>query len=473
MKFLSVCVRCAGVLTASYSAPPEPSADAKRIIGGDKVVALIREIESVEAFRVGSVEDFKKGETAGADEAVAGRVIVAKGVGVAMPKEFAPKLIAALLADDTYLKSDSKGTTKNAGIGFRGKTKDGSIVEVSYCLVKGNVFLRVVDSTGKVLKYGDCRGFRDDKQAPLRSLAAEAFPDDAEVQKHKPKPADNAIRVPDAKGPFEAGSKVAKLADGFAFTEGPTSDKDGNVYFTDQPSDRILKWSVDGKLSTFLEKSGRANGLCFDADGKLWSCSDEKNELWKIDVATKEHEVVVKDYKRKLLNGPNDVWVAPDGGAYFSDPFYKRKWWDRGPEEQDKRGVYHVSAKGVVTRVADDFKQPNGVIGTADGKTLYVADIGGKQTFAFDIKDDGMLANRRKFCDMGSDGMTLDADGNVYLTGSGVVVFDKTGKKIAELAVPEQPSNLCFGGKDQKTLFITARTSLYAIPTRVAGGARQ
>ena len=108
-------------------------------------------------------------------------------VSIARGQEALSQRIAALLADDTYLKSDSKGTTKNAGIGFRGKTKDGSIVEVSYCLVKGNVFLRVVDSTGKVLKYGDCRGFRDDKQAPLRSLAAEAFPDDAEVQKHKPK----------------------------------------------------------------------------------------------------------------------------------------------------------------------------------------------------------------------------------------------------------------------------------------------
>lgn len=276
-----------------------------------------------------------------------------------------------------------------------------------------------------------------------------------------------------AKGLFEPGAKPTKVADGFGFAEGPTADKDGNVYFTDQPSDRILKWSADGKLTTFVEKSGRANGLCFDADGKLWACSDEKNELRKYDTATKEFTVVVKDHGGKLLNGPNDVWVGPTGVAYFTDPFYKRKWWTRGAEEQDKRGLYVVSAKGVVTRAAGDFQQPNGVVGSADGKTLYVADIGGKQTFAYDIRADGTLGDRRKFCDAGSDGMTVDDRGNVYLTGAAVLVFDPAGKKIGELAVPETPSNVCFGGKDGKTLFITARTGLYAVPMRVAGGGRQ
>jgi gluconolactonase len=273
--------------------------------------------------------------------------------------------------------------------------------------------------------------------------------------------------------PFADGAKVEKLADGFKFTEGPSADKDGNVYFTDQPTDRILKWSVDGKLSTFLEKCGRSNGLCFDADGKLWACADEKNELWKIDVATKEHAVVAKEYKGKLLNGPNDVWVRPDGGAYFTDPFYKRPYWTRGPEEQDRRGVYFVSPKGEVTRVDGDYKQPNGLVGTPDGKTLYVADIGANKTYAYDVKDDGSLANRRVFCEAGSDGMTLDADGNVYLTSGAVLVFNKAGKKVAELKVPEGPSNVCFGGKDNKTLFITARQGLYSVPTRVAGASRQ
>lgn len=452
--------------------PPEPSPKTAQLVGGEKVVALLRGIETVEAFRVGSVEDYKKGETAEADKAVAGRTVVGKPV--AMPKEFAAKLSAALLSDQTYWKGDSKGTGKNTGIAFRGKSKDGGVVEVSFCLQKGNVFLRVLDPSGKVVKYGDCRGFREDKQAPLRALAAEAFPDDAEVQKFKPKPVSELSPEPaDDSGPFEPGAKPTKVADGFTFAEGPTADKDGNVYFTDQPSDRILKWSVDGKLTTFVEKSGRANGLCFDKDGKLWACSDEKNELRKYDIATKEFTVVVKDHGGKLLNGPNDVWVGPTGVAYFTDPFYKRKWWTRGAEEQDKRGLYIVSAKGVVSRAEGDYRQPNGVVGTVDGKTLYVSDILGKQTFAYDIQSDGTLVNRRKFCDAGSDGMTVDERGSVYLTGESVVVFNSAGKKIGELGVPEKPSNLCFGSMDGKTLFITARTGLYAVPMRVSSSARQ
>ena len=144
-----------------------------------------------------------------------------------------------------------------------------------------------------------------------------------------------AMTTAEDASPVGPGAKLEKLAGGFKFTEGPAADADGNVYFTDQPNDRILKWSTDGKLTDFMEPCGRSNGLCFDTDGKLWACADEKNELWTIDVKTKEQTVVVKDYGGKLLNGPNDVWVRPDGGAYFTDPFYKRAYWKRGPKEQD------------------------------------------------------------------------------------------------------------------------------------------
>jgi gluconolactonase len=279
---------------------------------------------------------------------------------------------------------------------------------------------------------------------------------------------------PGPASPVAEGAKVEKLADGFAFTEGPAADAAGNVYFTDQPNDRILKWSTDGKLSTFMQPCGRSNGLCFDAEGKLWACADAQNELWKIDVATKEKTVLVKDFGGKLLNGPNDVWVRPDGSAFFTDPFYKRPYWKRGPSEQDKQGVYFLSKAGQLSRADGDYKQSNGIVGTPDGKTLYVADIGDRKTYAYDVEADGTLKNRRQFCAQGSDGMTLDDAGNVYLTGKGVQVYDRGGNKIAQIDVPEPwTANVCFGGSDMRTLFITASKGLYGVKMRTRGAARQ
>src|SRR5262249_17759002 len=214
--------------------------------------------------------------------------------------------------------------------------------------------------------------------------------------------------------------------------------------------------------------------LCFDKDGKLWACADEKNELWRIDVATKEKTVVVKDYNGKLLNGPNDVWVRPEGGGYFTDPFYKRPYWKRGDKEQDVEGVYSVAPDGKLTRVESELKQPNGIIGTPDGKTLYVADIGAGKTYAYDIQPDGSLKNRRQFCSLGSDGMTIDVEGNVYLTGKGVTIFDKSGKQITNIPVPQPwTANVCFGGKDMQTHFITASQALYGLKMRVKGAGSQ
>lgn len=266
------------------------------------------------------------------------------------------------------------------------------------------------------------------------------------------------------------GATLEKLSGVFSFTEGPASDKDGNVYFTDQPNDRIHKWSVDGKLTTFLEPAGRSNGLCFDKKGNLLACADEKNELWTIDTKGKS-KVVIKDYQGKLLNGPNDIWLRPDGGIYFTDPLYKRPYWHRGPMEQDGQHVYYLTPdRKTLTRVTTDLQQPNGVIGTPDGKTLYVADIGASKTYAYDIQSDGSLTNKRLFCELGSDGMTIDNHGNVYLTGRGVIIFDKTGKQIEQISVPEGwTANVCFGGKDKHTLFITASKGLYAIKMRTKG----
>lgn len=267
------------------------------------------------------------------------------------------------------------------------------------------------------------------------------------------------------------GAKVEKLAGGFTFTEGPASDRAGNVYFTDQPNNRILKWNVEGKLSTFMEPCGRANGLCFDSQDNLWACADEKNELWKIDPSGKV-EIVIKEYRGKLLNGPNDVWIRPDGGLYFSDPYYPRDYWQRGAMEQDGEHVYFLSAdRKSLTRVSEDLKKPNGIIGTPDGKTLYIADIGGRKTYRYLIQPDGSLTQKTLFCEMGSDGMTIDSEGNVYLTGTGVTVFNSEGKQIEKIEMPEPGwvGNVCFGGKDRHTLFITASKNLFAIQMRVIG----
>jgi gluconolactonase len=265
------------------------------------------------------------------------------------------------------------------------------------------------------------------------------------------------------------GATVQKLAGDFVFTEGPASDREGNVFFTDQPNDRILKWSVDGKLSTFMQPCGRANGLTFDREGYLWACADEKNELWRID-QTGKAKVIVKDYEGKLLNGPNDVWVRPAGGLYFTDPHYKRSYWKRGPKEMDECVYYLTPDNQTLSRVIDDLKQPNGIIGTPDGRLLYVTDIGASKTYRYRIQPDGSLKEKTLFCEMGSDGMTIDSEGNVYLTGKGVPVFDPAGKKIEQIDVPEKwTANVCFGGKDRQTLFITASKGLYALRMTVKG----
>jgi len=272
------------------------------------------------------------------------------------------------------------------------------------------------------------------------------------------------------------GAKLEKIAETFAFTEGPAADAEGNIYFTDQPNDRIMLYSKDGKISTFMQPAGRSNGLCFDNKGNLIACADEHNELWSIDVKTKQHTVLIKDYNGKLLNGPNDVWVRPDGGIYITDPLYPRDYWKRSPKtEQDKEGVYYLSPDHkTLTRVVSDFKRPNGIIGTPDGKTLYIADIDGRKTWSYSIQEDGSLKDKKLFCNLGSDGMTIDDAGNVYLTGRGVTAFDRTGKQVLHIDVsPSWTANICFAGKGSHTLFITASKAVYKIETKTAGAGSQ
>ena len=266
------------------------------------------------------------------------------------------------------------------------------------------------------------------------------------------------------------GAKLQQVAADYTFTEGPAVDEEGNVFFTDQPNNRIMKWATDGTVSVYMENAGRANGLYFDHQGNLIACADEKNQLWQIS-PDKQVTVLVDDFRGKKLNGPNDLWIDPQGGIYFTDPFYKRDYWTRTEKELESERVYYLSPdKKTLKPVATDLIQPNGIVGTPDGKQLYVADIGDKKTYVYQINKDGSLSDKTLFAEMGSDGMTLDNQGNVYLTGQGVTVFNKQGEKIKQIDVDEKwTANVCFGGKAQKTLFITAMKSLYTLDMKVKG----
>ena len=217
--------------------------------------------------------------------------------------------------------------------------------------------------------------------------------------------------------------------------------------------------------------SGRANGMCFDAKGNLIACADEKTELWSIAPDGKV-TVLLGAFDGRPFNGPNDVWVHPDGSLYFTDPFYKRPWWTHQEPPQASKGVYRLAPGAAApVRVAADFNQPNGITGTPDGKTLYVAEIGAKKIWRFDIRKDGTLGDRSLVCEAPSDGMTIDREGRLYLTnGDGVVVVAPDGRILEKIAVPEKwTANVCFGGPDRRTLFITASTGFYSVRLRTAG----
>ena len=267
------------------------------------------------------------------------------------------------------------------------------------------------------------------------------------------------------------GAQLTLVAADYEFTEGPAVAKNGDVFFTDQPNDRILKWSAKtNTVSVYMQPSGRANGLYFDHDGNLLACADEKFELWQID-ADKNVTVLLDGYEGKKLNGPNDLWVDTKGGIYFTDPYYQRPYWERKEGELETRNVYYLTPdKKSVRMVADGFVQPNGIVGSPDNKTLYIADIGDKKTYVFNIGPDANLTDRKLFVAMGSDGMTLDNRGNLYVTGNGVTVFNSKGEQIQHIPIDQKwTANVTFGGKGQKKLFITAMNSVYTLEMNVKG----
>jgi len=257
----------------------------------------------------------------------------------------------------------------------------------------------------------------------------------------------------------------------FSFTEGPAVDKQGNIFFTDQPNNKIWKYDTTGRLSVFLDPAGRSNGMYFDRKGNLIACADERNQLWLINRKGKVR-VLLRLYESKHLNGPNDLWIDPKGGIYITDPYYQRPYWKRqGPEITGEKVYYLPKGTRTPIPVAEDLLKPNGIVGTPDGQSLYVADIKANKTYRYHIMPDGTLSDKQLFVNQGSDGMTLDNHGNVYLTGKGVTVYSPQGEKIVHIPVRSDKwtANVCFGGKDKSILFITASESVYVLKTLVKG----
>jgi gluconolactonase len=262
------------------------------------------------------------------------------------------------------------------------------------------------------------------------------------------------------------GAQVEKIADGFTFTEGPAADSKGDVYFSDIPNADIHHWSVaNQKLTTFTNESGGTNGLYVDKDGQLLGCQTVDKRVVSIDPKTKKITPLASEFQGEPFNKPNDLWIDSKGGVYFTDPNY-----GRGALTQDGEHVYYIPPeRDKVIRVIDDLVKPNGLIGTPDGKTLYVADAGAKKTYQYTIAADATLEDKTLFADTGSDGVTLDEMGNLYVTADGVDVYSPEGKLIMSIDIPERPANVTFGGADNTTLFITARSGFYAVEMAVKG----
>ncbi|MFC1541928.1 SMP-30/gluconolactonase/LRE family protein [Candidatus Latescibacterota bacterium] len=260
-----------------------------------------------------------------------------------------------------------------------------------------------------------------------------------------------------------SGAKVEKLAGGYGFTEGPAADCEGNVFFTDEKGDTVHKLTSAGTLSTVLENTGQGTGLYVDTNCNLLLCEQDKafHRLVSLD-KNFDITVIADEYDNKPLNAPNDVWVHPGGGIYFTDPNWK-------DTDEPSRVYYMTPDRTELRPVIEDLEIPNGVVGNADGRKLYVTDGRKQRTYKYSISPDGTLSGKTLFAEEGEDGLTVDIEGNVYITSGGISVYNRDGEKIETIDVPENTSNICFGGKDNQTLYITAGTSLYSLRMNVKG----
>ena len=260
---------------------------------------------------------------------------------------------------------------------------------------------------------------------------------------------------------------VKTVAETFKFTEGPALGPDGKIYFSDIPNSRVhVIDPTNGECEIYRAESNRANGLAWTPNDGLIACEGGAGRV-TIAFEPGATKTLVDEFEGKRFNSPNDLSLDAIGGFYFSDPRYG----DRSDMQMDIEGVYYVNRKRQVKRVIDDLIRPNGVQLSNDGKILYVADTGADRVFAYDVKGPGNLTNKREFAGIGSDGMTIDEQGNLYLTGNrGVSVFNSSGERLQTIAVPRGwTANVAFAGPEKRHLFITAGDAVFTIETIVRG----
>jgi sugar lactone lactonase YvrE len=267
------------------------------------------------------------------------------------------------------------------------------------------------------------------------------------------------------------GAQVEKVAGGFQFVEGPAWSPGGFLLFSDIPANRIARLGEGDATSDFLKPSGGANGLAFDGAGVVYACQGGDRKVVRIDRDGKAAPLA-DSFGGKKLNSPNDLALDGAGGLYFTDPRYGQA----EGVEQDVMGVYHVAPDGKVERVISSIGRPNGILVSAGAKRLYVADPENGEIRAYPITAPGKLGEGSVLYHEeggrqagGPDGMALDARGNIYATYRAIAVVSPEGKLLGRIPVPEHPANCKFGGKDGKTLYITARTSLYRLAMKVSG----
>ncbi len=268
-------------------------------------------------------------------------------------------------------------------------------------------------------------------------------------------------------------TRLETVATGFGFTEGPVWDKSGFLYVSDEEINRIFRVYPDGHKEELISL-GDPDGNTYDRALRLIDCASVLRAIIRISPDGK-YTVLADRYQGKRFNSPNDVVVGPDGAIYFTDPTL-----DLPPGEKQEipfQGVYRLDEKGDVTLLTKELSQPNGLAFSPDGKRFYVDDSEQRNIRVYDVAANGTIANGRIFAeepggkaDGVPDGMRLDRQGNIYVTGpKGIWVWDANGHHLGTIVVPEQPANLTWGDADYRTLYITATKSVYKIQTKARG----